>query len=264
MYHLNLDWRAESAEPKDFLVRLASYQNYQPGSFQTAEIQNQRFQFPNLSAGSYLLSVRYRCAHQHFDSFYFQLDIPDITLIQVKIRPEGAQIEQMGFLNDYGEFVDMLIYQGQKPYLTFALESHPFLESLTEFLSFRLMQLAPSDARQRLHLLLGDLSQSLEMLSLLWPYQLKMLISPALLAQTTVEWKACLMHLLRNHLILMDDELLYEYLQEAVQLAQEEDRFAALLNLMEWDPDTQDWQDYPGFLQALQGHGMLKPPRLAR
>lgn len=263
MYNLNLEWEGDLlAAVREVSVRLAAYQNMQPGPFVSAQPQSGGFQFSELSAGAYLLCLRYQLQGRHFDSFYFQLDVPDITTLKLHLKPEGALIDQMGFVNAQGEFVDMLIYQGSKPYLTFALEAHPYLESLSEFIAFRLPQLPAAEARRRLHPLLGDLAGALPMLSLLWPYQLKMLLSPALLAQTTVAWKACLMHLLRNNLILMDQEALYENLQEAVALAQEEIRFQALLALMEWDSDTQDWHDYPGFLKEIAGQGMLKPARL--
>ncbi|MBT9546986.1 MAG: hypothetical protein IV090_16470 [Candidatus Sericytochromatia bacterium] len=263
MYNLNLDWQGDLiSEVRDMSVRLATYQNQQPGEFVSAEVQGDRFQFKQLSSGSYLLCLRYQLNGRHFDSFYFQLDVPDTTQLKLQLMPQGALIDQMGFFNDRGELVDMLIYQGSKPFLTFAQEDHPYLASLSEFLAFRLPQLAAVEARQRLHPLLGDLAQALPMLSLLWPYQLKMLIAPALLAQTTAEWKACLMHLLRNNLILMDQEALHEILHEAVALTQEESRFQALLALMEWDSDTQDWSDYPGFLKQLAGQGMLKPARV--
>ncbi|MGE3727857.1 MAG: hypothetical protein AB7I41_20020 [Candidatus Sericytochromatia bacterium] len=263
MYDLNLDWEGDLlSEVQEVRVRLANYQNQQCGEFVSAETQGKRFQFKQLTSGSYLLCLRYQLRGRHFDSFYFQLDVPDTTQFKLQLLPQGVLIEQMGFFNDSGELVDMLIYQGSKPFLTFALEEHPYLESLSEFLAFKLPQLGAVEARKRLHPLLGDLAQALPMLSLLWPYQLKMLISPALLAQTTVEWKACLMHLLRNNLILMDQEALYEILHEAVALTQSERRFQDLLALMEWDSDTQDWSDYPGFLKQIAGQGMLKPARV--
>jgi hypothetical protein len=263
MYQLDVEWNgALVAEAQDVIVRLATYHNQQPGDFQRAHLSGKTFQFSDLVSGSYLLSFRYSLHSNHYDSYFFQLDIPDITLIKLELSAEGSLIDQMGFINDGGEFVDMLIYQGSKPFLTYSLEAHPYLASLSEFLAFRLPHLPALETRQRLNPLLGDLASALPMLSLLWPYQLKMLISPALLAQTTPEWKACLMHLLRNNLILMDQEAPYEYLQEAVQLSQEEDRFEALLRLMEWDSDTQTWHNYPAFLAEIKGHEMAKPPRI--
>jgi hypothetical protein len=240
---------------------LLPWGNGAPGPALSAEFTSGQFLFSGLTPGAYLLSLRYQLAQRHFDSFYFQLDIPDITLIRLHFRAEGAQIEQMGFINPQGEFVDMLVYQANKPFLTFALEQYPFLEALTEFMTYRFAQLAPPEVRQRLHGLIGDLAGALPMLSVLWPWQLRLLLAPPLLAQTSVEWKGILMHLLRNNLILVDDERLYENVQEAVALAQEEDRFGQLLALMEWDPDTQTWHDYPAFLAALTGKTLLRPPR---
>ncbi|PIQ27203.1 hypothetical protein COW36_16760 [bacterium (Candidatus Blackallbacteria) CG17_big_fil_post_rev_8_21_14_2_50_48_46] len=263
MSELKIEWEIHAGDPQAFQAILTPCQPTQEDPLK-GQLNASNFLFSNLKNGTYLLSFRYQNSDEHFDSFYFQLDSPDISLIKLLIQPQGALIDQMGFYNDGGEFVDMLIYQGSKPYLSRSMETHPFLESLSEFLAFRFQQLPPNDARQRLHLLLGDLSQSLEMLRTLWPYQLKMLLSPALMAQTTVEWKALLMHLLSNNLMLMDDENLFENIQEALQLTQEQERFQKILALIEWDPETQTWLNQAKFLEALKGHGMLKPPRPAR
>ena len=262
MFELSIEGSDGLSPPTDALTcQLITWHDQQPGEVFPATVNTGKLCFPAVPAGTYLLSLRYLAHGHHFDSCYFQLDIPDTTLIRLQYLPEGARIDQMGFVNQSGEFVDMLVYQAEKPFLTFALEQYPFLEALSEFLTYRFARLSPPEARQCLHTLLGDLAGALPILSVLWPWQLKYLLSPPLLAQTSVEWKALLMHLLRNNLILIDDERLYEYVQEAVALAQEEDRFHELLALMEWDPDTQTWHNYPAFLAELTGKTLLRPLR---
>jgi hypothetical protein len=254
---LNLDWHGEIDQALEPDVRLFPMSQGVPGTPLQATVQAGSFSFDALAAECYLLSFRYVLAGKHFDSCYFQLDIPDITQIRLELEPQGCQIDQMGFTNPDGEFVDMLIYEDKKPWLTRAAEDHPYLQTLAEFLVFRFQQLPPVEARTQLSQLIGDLKDGFPALEQLWPYQLKMLIQPAYLAQTTPEWKACLLHLLRNNLILMDDETLHENLQEAISLSQQQDSVERLLKDLEWDSANLTWHHLDEFLAALVGKRML-------
>lgn len=216
-----------------------------------------RLRFETLQPGHYLLDLRYAMAGKVFDSFYFELDIPDITQIHLHMSEAGAQIEQMGFLNDYGEFVDMLIYADEKPWLTRPLAEHSIWSQLAIFLAFHFADQSPAETRYRLHQLLGDLAVAFPQLSQLWAHQLKPLLQPMLLVQTSAHWKACLLHWLRNHLILMDHERLYENLQEAIELAQQQEAVDKLLQYLEWDSETGTWLNEQAFLATLRGHRML-------
>ncbi|MEZ0368214.1 MAG: hypothetical protein ACAI44_03905 [Candidatus Sericytochromatia bacterium] len=252
-YRLDIDWHGASDRVLEPSARLFTFDQHVPGPPLQADYAQNRFSIENLSPECYLLSLRYVLDGKHFDSCYFQLDLPDITQLKLELRPEGCQIDQMGFVNAAGEFVDMLIYTDEKPWLARAVEDFPYLQILAEFLVFRFQHLAPTEARSQLNQLLGSLDQVFPELAHLWPYQLKMLIQPQYLAQTTPEWKACLIHLLRNDLILIDDESLYENLQEAVALAQQEEAVAHLTDELEWNPTQQS----EAFLKALAGKRML-------
>lgn len=255
-YQLKLEWHGPLDQVTQTDLRLFPMPQGQPGSPLIAQTENGGFVFHALEADSYLLAFRYELGGKHFDSCYFQLDVPDTSLIQLELQPQGAMIDQMGFVNQQGEFVDMLIYQDAKPFLTQKLEDMPFLEPIAEFLAFGIAQLPAAEARARLNQLLGPLDQVFAELEKLWPYQLKLLIQPSYLVQTSAEWKACLLHLLRNNLILMDDEGLHERLQEAIELAQQQERVTQLSELLEWDSSTLSWQNLEQFMQELKGKQM--------
>lgn len=216
-----------------------------------AEVLQGRLQFPALQAGRYFLDLRYLLSAEPFDSFYFELEIPDITFIQVQLSAAGAQIQQLGFLNERGERVDMLIYENEKPWLTRPLSSQPVLQGLSHFLLFDCPTLPAAQARQQLNQLLKPLAESFPQLQALGAYQLKVLLQPELLAQTTASWKACLQHLLRNHLLLMDDEHLQEQLLEAIELAQQDQEVTELLQDLEWNPEQQVFDNMEQFLKNL-------------
>lgn len=256
-YSLKIECQGAIDQMLDPSVRLFPVSDGVPGSpIEATLVRPGTYLFESLDADDYLLSYRYGLGEKHFDSFYFQLDIPDITLIRLELSPKGSQIDQMGFRDQGGEFVDMLIYEDEKPWLARAVEDFPFLQTLVEFLVFRFQHLPPAEARIHLSQLLGDLDQVFRELDHLWPYQLKMLLQPAYMAQTTAEWKASLLHLLRNNLILIDDETLYEHLQDATQQAQQEEAVARLSEQLEWDPVAQSWTHLDAFLQALKGKRM--------
>lgn len=252
-YSLTLEWHDTGNRVQEPDARLFAFGQRVPGPPVQAHTTSRGFVFDALEPESYLLSLRYVLDGKHFDSCYFQLDIPDITQVKLELRPAGCQIEQMGFVNDQGEFVDMLIYTDEKPWLTRAAENEPFLQVLAEFLVFRFPSLSPTEARSQLNQLLGDLAQVYPELAHLWPYQLKMLIQGPYLAQTTPEWKACLLSLLRNNLILSDDETLFENLQEAMALSQQQEEVVRLSDELEWEPG----QVNSHFLKALKGKKML-------
>lgn len=255
-YDLNIEWRGDIDSVEAPEARLFAYDQATPGNPVQGQYQSGRFSFTGLEPEAYLLSLRYAFKGKHYDSYYFLLDIPDITLIRLELKPEGAQIDQMGFVDDSQELVDMLIYQDEKPWLTRPVEELPFLQTLAEFLVFRFAHLPVTEARQQLSRLLGDLSGVFSKLEHLWPYQVKMLIQPQYLAQTSAEWKASLLHLLRNNLILMDNESLYEILSEATALAQQEDRVDKLSAELEWDSETLSWHNLEAFLADLKGKQM--------
>ncbi len=255
-YALNIDWKGETARVESPEARLFTYEQGVPGNPIQGKYADGRFSFDQLKPDIYLLSLRYQLDGKHFDSFYFQLDVPDITLIKLDLHPKGCQFDQMGFLDSSNELVDMLIYEDEKPWLARPVEEVPFLQTLAEFLVFKFVQLSATEARQQLSQLLGDLSEVFSELDHLWHYQLKMLIQPPYLAQTSAEWKACLLHLLRNNLILMDDESLYEKLTDAIALAQQEEQVEKLSAELEWDPETLTWHNLEAFLAAIKGHKM--------
>lgn len=259
-HSLTIEWHGPVDQVAETDVRLLPHSEGKPGDPIPASVADGRFSFSGLEAETCLLSFRYVMNGRHFDSCYFQLDLPDISKIQLELKPEGAQIEQMGFVNSEGEFVDMLIYDDERPWLARAVEDFPYLQTLAEFLVFRFHALPAADARSKLNQVLGDLAAVFPELEHLWPYQLKMLIQPAYLAQTTAAWKACLQHLLRNNLILMDDEKLYETLQEATELAQQEDEVMRLSDMLEWDSDTSTWINLDAFLAELKGKQMSLTP----
>jgi hypothetical protein len=253
---LQFIWQGACERVQEADARLFPFDQRVPGAALTATARPDGFGWENLAPECYLLSLRYRLDGKHFDSCYFQLDVPDITLIQLDLGPQGSQLNQMGFSNAQGEFVDMLIYADEKPWLTRAVEDFPFLQVLAEFLVFRFGHLTPAEARAQLNQLLGDLARCLPELEHLWPYQLKMLMQPAYLAQTTPAWKACLFWLLRNNLILADDEALYEHLQEATALAQQQEAVARLCD--EFDGETGHATET--LLKALSGKRMTPNP----
>jgi len=256
-YRLNLDWEGDLNTVSELEIHLLPLSQGLPQAPIQAQFEGRRHSFRDLTAGPCLLALRYSLQAERFDSFYFELEVPDITLIKLKLQASGAQIEQMGFLNDYGEFVDMLIYANEKPWLTRPLADHALLKELSDFLVFDFAHCSAAQARERLNTLLGSLDQAFPELELLWPYQLKKLLQPALLAQTSAEWKACLLHLLRNDLMLMDHEGLYEQLQEAMELSQQQDQVDILLRDLEWNPDTGSWNHYQAFLQNLKHKTLL-------
>ena len=223
-----------------------------------AQQQENTLIFSGLETGNYILVFHYQQAGNYFDSAYFQIDFPDVTLMELRPEPKGCRIEQMGFWNPQGEFVDMLIYEDSKPFLTQSQQDYPHIPALAEFLALHIPQFTPAEAREKLNQLLGPLEQVFGELEHLWPYQLKILMQPAYLAQTTAEWKACLMHCLRNNLILMDDEGLHEQMQEAVEMAQQNERVSGLNEILEWDSDSQSWLNLDQFLKELSSKGMLQ------
>lgn len=251
--HLRIEWKGAGAELLAPEVRLFPFDQRVPGTPMQAEKRDEAFEFGELEPQAYLLSLRYQSEGKHYDSCYFQLDSPDITEIQLTLDEVGARIDHLGFVNEQGELVDMLDYTDGKPYLTRAVEDYPFLQVLAEFLVFRFSGLAPAEGRAQLNQLLGDLAKVYPELVLLWPYQLKRLIQPAYLAQTTPEWKACLLTLLRNNLILSDDESLYEQLQQAIEHVQQQDAVAKLAEDGDWDSD----ETPESFLRAIAGKKML-------
>jgi hypothetical protein len=252
---LVLEWKEGPLPPPDMQARLISAHSE---TTVVGQAQERTWQFSPLGAGTWFLDLTYTQEGDTFDSLHFALDIPDVTHLILQTLPAGMRIEQMGFLNDAGEFVDMLLYQDKKPFLTFSQRTYPQLPALVSWIHAQLPTLAPVEARTQLSQQLGDLAEIYPALTVLGHWQFKQLINPALLAHTSVAWKACLMQLLRNNLVLMDNESLYETLQEAAELAQQNEAMETLLALMEWDHDQQDWVDYPGFLKALSGQHMAR------
>lgn len=222
----------------------------------TPEIQGQALSFSGLENGRYLLALAYH-RESDYHSLYFELDTSDITQIDLDWQGSALQIQQMGLLNDTGEFVDMLIYADQKPCLTFAKAEHRVLLALAETLIFKAPTLTAMQTRQLLNEQIGDLGQHFAQLNRLWPYQLKQLLQPDLMAQTSAAWKACLQHFLINDLMLMDNEHLQVNLQEAIALSQQEDAVEQLLKDLEWNSDQQNWDGLDAFLHAIAGQQML-------
>lgn len=212
--------------------------------------------FSTPDSGTYLLALSYQLGEQTFSSHFFQLDLPDTSLIDVALSHQGLQFMRMGFFDDLGEFIDMLIYEGEKPWLTTLVEEPQTSLQLATFLAQSAEPFEPIGFRQQLQTLLPDLSVAYPGMLRLWPYQLRILVK--YLAKTTAEWKACLFQLIRNNLILIDDESCLEQLTDAIELAQQQERVAFLLDLMEWDVDRQAWVNYPQFLAELKAHGVIK------
>lgn len=256
-YNLNIDWKGDLEQVSALDIHLMPVIKHSPGQELNFTQTGQRLTCANLNPGNYLLAFRYCFQGTFFDSFYFDLDIPDTTQIQIQLSEQGSQILEMGFLNDCGDFVDMLIYEDEKPFLTRSVESHVLRQTLSEFLVFKIHELPPQTAKKQLSLLMGDLSQSFPELKNLWPYQLKTLLQPEILAQTSAEWKAGLLHVLRNNLILMDNENLFNNLQEAIDLAQQTQKVKKLLDDLEWDYDTLSWKNYDAFLAHLKSQNVL-------
>lgn len=255
-YHLTIQWPSNPTI-NHLQATLYSFSEKTATSPLTGTIAAEKLRFESLKEGNYLLSLQHQHQGQAYDSFYFHLHIPDITLIKLTLEPAGAQIDQMGFLNDYGEFVDMLFYEGEKPFLTQSAQKHKNRLAISKYLAFEHASQSAAQAAQTLNTLIGDLALAYETLCQLWPYQLKFLLQPPLLVHTTAEWKACLMQLLRNDLVLMDNEKLYENLSEAMDFTQQEERVGELLNLMDWDADTEDWFNKPQFLKEISNKTML-------
>lgn len=249
-YRLTIDWQDAGHRPETPEARLTPLSE---GPARAAELTAEGLAFEDLAPEGYLLALRYQAEGRIYDSCEFQLDVPDVTRIQLAHTPGGARIEQMGFVNDQGEFVDMLIYGDEKPLLTKALADWPQLEGLSRLITHELLQLPANEARSRLNAALGDLGGVYATLGQLWPYQLKRLMLPAYLAQTTPEWKACLLTLLRNNLMLADDESLLDHLQQAIGLAQQQEVVRQLSEEGDWDSD----ETPATFLQALAGKRML-------
>lgn len=252
---LVLEWKEGPLPPPEMQARLISANSQ---TIVVGQAQERSWQFSPLSAGTWFLDLTYSQQGDTFDSLHFALDLPDVTHLFLQTLPAGMRIEQMGFFNDAGEFVDMLLYQDKKPFLTFSHATYPRLSALVSWIHEQLPTLAPTEARTQLNQQLGDLAEIYPALTVLGNWQFKQLLNPALLAQTSAAWKACLMQLLRNNLVLMDNEGLYEILQEAAELAQQSEAMEELLALMEWDHDQQDWVDYPKFLRALTGQEMTR------
>lgn len=219
-------------------------------------ITPEQIAFATPDSGTYLLDLSYQIGEQLFSSHFFQLDYPDTSLIDVHLNQQGLQFMRMGFFDDLGEFIDMLIYEGEKPWLATPVDSQQTSLQLASFLAQSPEPFDPMGFRQHLQILLPDLSLAYPGLLSLWPYQLRILVK--YLAKTTAEWKACLFQLIRNNLILIDDESCLEQLTDAIELAQQQERVAGLLDLMEWDVDRQAWVNYPQFLAELKGHGVIK------
>lgn len=258
--HLILNGPVNWSELEQFqaeLLRFVAKEPAEPTQIQP-DIQGTKLCFSGLEAGQYLLALAYH--HEgDYHSLYFELDTSDTTQIDLGWLGSALQIQQMGLLNDNGEFVDMLIYEDQKPCLTFPKAEYKVLLALAECLVFKAPTLTASETRQHLSQIIGDLAQSFTQLKQLWPYQLKQLLQADLMAQTSAAWKACLQHFLVNDLILMDNEHLHNNLQEALALAQQEEAVDQLLKDLEWNSELQSWDGMNAFLAAIAGQQMLSP-----
>lgn len=258
-YHLNIDWTTSAGEHAPAqLSQLRAVLRATDGSETEAQIQGRRLHFAQLTPGFYTLHLSYDWSEdpaplQSYSSFAFGLDVPDITLMKLNLTPQGAQVEQMGALNDYGEFMDMKL-SDEALYLTRPTGDYPVLQALAA-------QLVPTQdlpSPEALDEAVGTLDQAFADLQALWAYQLRKLIQPTLLAQLSIPALAVWQHLLSNHLELMDDERLQERLLVAIEDAQAQDAVASYLALLSWDPLTQTWQGLSLFLERLQGQRLLK------
>lgn len=236
-------------------LKLHFYDSYNIGSSLSPEISQNTATFKPQKSCPYLLEWQYQFHGICFNSYFFLLDYPDISYIKVNILEPGAQFDELGFFDEHNKFIDMLIYEGTKPWLTYSLDAQ-YMNLAQWFLNDKGVDI--QQKKQTLDELVSDLSQAFPVLCKMWGYQLKYLIDPVLLAKTTAEWKACLIQVVRNHLILMDNERLYMILQDAIKYAQEHQRVNELVALMDWDSDKQDWVNEAQFLQELKGKRMLK------
>ncbi len=259
-YRLNLNGPVNWSELDQFQAELFAFppKKVAEATQISAEVNGSQISFSGLEPGRYLLALAYH-REQDFHSNYFELETSDITEIELVWLGSALQIQQMGLLNDNGEFVDMLIYEDQKPCLTLPKAHHSVLLQVAEELIFKAPIQTAKQTRQHLNLMIGDLGQNFKPLKSLWPYQLKQLLKPELMAQTSAAWKACLQHFLVNDLMLMDNERLQINLQEAMALAQQEEAVDSLLKDLEWNSDQQSWDGMDEFLQAISGQQMLSP-----
>ena len=257
MPELTFHWNTQLSL-ENFHLKLLPYQKQTISEPLEPKHTKQLALFQNLDSGDYLLDFHYEFQGQPFNACFFLMDTLDISLIRVEIIPEGTRLEEMGFFNEQGQFVDMLLYEGEKPFLTFPVKETDFHYYFAHGLALEFTQKVLSVQRKELQFLCRDLGQVFPVLEKLWPYQLKKLITPALLAKTTPEWKACLLHVLQNHLLLADDERLLTLLSDAIEQTQQEERVSFLADLMQWDPVKGIWENYPVFLKEITGCGACK------
>ncbi len=259
-YHLNIDWTTPTGEAAPAALQDLEAVLYGPISStatslnnlpqQKADISEKRLRFAHLSSGFYALLLRYNWQDQYYSSYYFGLDIPDITLIQLTLHPGGSQVEQMGTLNDYGDFIDQRLEE-ESLYLTRPLSEIKALDQLGPLLMTK-PDFEQPQIRETLNQHIGPLKEGFIELQFLWAYQLRALLSPTLLKHTSPEALACLQHLLSNHLALMDDESLFEHLQLAIEATGQEEQVEDLLNMLSWNPDTGNWDGMGALLKALK------------
>jgi hypothetical protein len=256
-YHLNIDWTTAAHDDAPPLLDHLSVElcAADTGSIFHPVIQGRRLQFKNVSSGFYLLSVHYDWQGTLFDSFAFGLDIPDVTLMKLQLSSSGkSRIEQMGELNDYGEFIDTLL-SDEPLYLTRPQKQYPVHAELVP-----LLQSPPqSEAQiQQIQRAFGDLAVSFPQVQQLWAYQLRHLLTPGFLSRCTAEALACFQHLLVNHLALMDDESLLEHILLAIEAQGVTEQVARLTNLLSWNAGLQTWDGMDLFLQKISGSHVLK------
>lgn len=256
-YHLNIDWTTADHAAAPPLLQALKVELTAPetGVVLRPVIQGRRLHFENVASGFYQLSVQYDWQTVTFNSFAFGLEIPEVTLMKLQLTPSGkSRIEQMGALNDYGEFLDTLL-SDEPLYLTRAQNDYPVHQALVP-----LLQSAPQQTEQlqRIHQAFGDLAVSFPQVQQLWAYQLRNLLSPALLSHCGAEALACFQHLLVNHLALMDDESLLERILVAIERQGVADQVDHLLSLLSWNAVLQSWDGMELFLQKIGGAGVLK------
>lgn len=256
-YHLNIDWTTAAHEDAPALLENLSVQLIAPdtGSILPPVIQGRRLRFENVQKGFYQLSVQYRWQGNLFDSFAFGLDIPDVTLMKLQLTASGkSRIEQMGELNDYGEFLDTLL-SDEPLYLTRPQHDYPVHAELVPLLQSPLQHEAQYQEVARAF---GDLAVSFPQVQALWAYQLRNLLAPALLSRCTAEALACFQHLLVNHLALMDDESLLERILVAIEQQEVADAVDDLLGLLRWNATLNTWDGMDLFLKKISGTQVLK------
>lgn len=264
IYHLNIDWTTAAHEDVPPLLENLSVQLISAETKQILNpvIEGRRLHFSAVKVGFYQLLVQYHLQGRVFDSFAFGLDIPDITLMKLQLLSSGQSlIEQMGALNDYGEFIDTRL-SDEPLYLTRPLDLYPVHAALVPLLQEPFLYNASSDPEvhfQSLQQAFGDLSVSFPQVQALWAYQLRHLLHPAFLARCTAAALACFQHLLVNHLALMDDEILLERILVAIEQQGVADAVDALSELLSWNPMLQVWDGMDLFLKAISGVQVLKP-----